>query len=98
MHSNKKVGFFAVSPHDDDDDDDISRLCFQVHLAGQQKMFNIFSLRSGGAYLVQVRCKPDHGFWSEWTSSSQVQVPECELSTVITPTTTIICLIILMKR
>ncbi|XP_056875379.1 prolactin receptor a [Takifugu flavidus] len=49
---------------------------WEVHLAGQQKMFNIFSLRSGGTYLVQVRCKPDHGFWSEWSSPSQVQVPE----------------------
>lgn len=56
----------------------------QVHLAGQQKMFNIFSLRSGGTYLVQVRCKPDHGFWSEWSSPSQVQVPECKLFTAIT--------------
>lgn len=53
--------------------------CVQVHLAGQQKMFNIFSLRSGGTYLVQVRCKPDHGFWSEWSSPFQVQVPECKL-------------------
>lgn len=57
--------------------------CLQVHLAGQQKMFNIFSLRSGGTYLVQVRCKPDHGFWSEWSSPSQVQVPECKLFTAI---------------
>uniref|UniRef100_H3C7D3 Prolactin receptor n=2 Tax=Tetraodon nigroviridis TaxID=99883 RepID=H3C7D3_TETNG len=48
---------------------------WEVHLAGQQKTFNIFGLRSG-TYLVQVRCKPDHGFWSEWTSPSQVQVPE----------------------
>lgn len=58
--------------------------CLQVHLAGQQKMFNIFSLRSGGTYLVQVRCKPDHGFWSEWSSLSRVQVPECKLFTAIT--------------
>ncbi|TMS08314.1 Prolactin receptor [Larimichthys crocea] len=26
---------------------------WEMHLAGQQKMFNIFSLRSGGSYLVQ---------------------------------------------
>lgn len=56
-------------------------LCFQMHLAGQQKMFNIFSLRSGGTYLVQVRCKPDHGFWSEWSSSSYVKVPDCKTPT-----------------
>lgn len=49
---------------------------WEYHLAGQQKMFNIFSLRSGGTYLIQVRCKPDHGFWSEWSSTSYIKVPE----------------------
>ncbi|KAE8284976.1 prolactin receptor [Larimichthys crocea] len=49
---------------------------WEMHLAGQQKMFNIFSLRSGGSYLVQVRCKPDHGFWSEWSSTSYIEVPD----------------------
>ncbi|KAM8827482.1 prolactin receptor a [Spinachia spinachia] len=49
---------------------------WEVHLAGQQKMFNIFSLRSGGEYLVEVRCKPDHGLWSEWSSTSNVKVPD----------------------
>ncbi|KAM9338698.1 prolactin receptor a [Symphorus nematophorus] len=49
---------------------------WEMHLAGQQKMFNIFSLRSGGTYLVQVRCKPDHGFWSEWSSTSHIKVPD----------------------
>uniref|UniRef100_A0A672I292 Prolactin receptor n=1 Tax=Salarias fasciatus TaxID=181472 RepID=A0A672I292_SALFA len=49
---------------------------WEVHLAGQQKMFNIFSLRSGGTYLIQVRCKPDHGFWSEWSSTSYTEVPD----------------------
>ncbi|XP_033951208.1 prolactin receptor a [Pseudochaenichthys georgianus] len=49
---------------------------WEMHHAGQQKMFNIFSLRSGGEYLVEVRCKPDHGFWSEWSSTSYVKVPD----------------------
>ncbi|XP_042365743.1 prolactin receptor a [Plectropomus leopardus] len=49
---------------------------WEIHLAGQQKIFNIFSLRSGGKYLVQVRCKPDHGFWSEWSSTSYIKVPD----------------------
>ncbi|XP_056146771.1 prolactin receptor a [Lampris incognitus] len=49
---------------------------WEEHRAGQQKMFNIFSLRSGGAYLVQVRCKPDHGFWSEWSSTTYIKVPD----------------------
>ncbi|XP_074474119.1 prolactin receptor a [Sebastes fasciatus] len=49
---------------------------WEIHLAGQQKMFNVFSLRSGGKYLVEVRCKPDHGFWSEWSSTSYIKVPD----------------------
>ncbi|KAJ3606039.1 hypothetical protein NHX12_028082 [Muraenolepis orangiensis] len=35
------------------------------HYAGQQKTFSLFSLRSGGTYLVQLRCKPVRGFWRE---------------------------------
>ncbi|XP_029371281.1 prolactin receptor a [Echeneis naucrates] len=49
---------------------------WEMHLAGQQKLFNIFSLRSGGTYHVQVRCKPDHGFWSEWSSTSHIEIPD----------------------
>ncbi|XP_022618596.1 prolactin receptor [Seriola dumerili] len=49
---------------------------WEMHLAGQQKLFNVFSLRSGGRYHVQVRCKPDHGFWSEWSSTSEIKVPD----------------------
>ncbi|XP_061656493.1 prolactin receptor a isoform X2 [Syngnathoides biaculeatus] len=49
---------------------------WETHTAGQQKLFNIFSLRSGGWYLVQVRCKPDHGFWSEWSAASHIHFPE----------------------
>ncbi|XP_077593974.1 prolactin receptor a [Stigmatopora nigra] len=49
---------------------------WETHVAGQQKLFNIFSLRSGSLYLVQVRCKPDHGFWSDWSTSSYIRFPE----------------------
>ncbi|XP_028829068.1 prolactin receptor a [Denticeps clupeoides] len=44
--------------------------------AGYQKVFKVFSPRSGGTYMVQVRCKPDHGFWSEWSNTSYVTVPD----------------------
>ncbi|CAL8317644.1 unnamed protein product [Lota lota] len=49
---------------------------WEEHFAGQQKMFNLFSLRSGGTYLVQVRCKPIHGFWSEWSPPVNVTAPD----------------------
>ncbi|XP_013864770.1 prolactin receptor a [Austrofundulus limnaeus] len=49
---------------------------WEEHPAGQQRVFNIYSLRSGGTYLVQVRCRPDHGFWSEWSDSACIEVPD----------------------
>lgn len=49
---------------------------WEEHFPGQQKTFNMFSIRSGSSYEVQVRCKPDHGFWSEWTSTTKIKVPE----------------------
>ncbi|NP_001316305.1 prolactin receptor precursor [Kryptolebias marmoratus] len=49
---------------------------WEEHPAGQQKMYNIYSLQSGGTYLVQVRCRPDHGFWSEWSDSTYFKVPD----------------------
>ncbi|XP_035383490.1 prolactin receptor a isoform X1 [Electrophorus electricus] len=49
---------------------------WEEYNAGMQKGYNIFSLLSGREYAVQVRCKPDHGFWSEWTSPAYVQIPD----------------------
>ncbi|CAL8238892.1 unnamed protein product, partial [Lota lota] len=54
------------------------------HFAGQQKMFNLFSLRSGGTYLVQVRCKPIHGFWSEWSPPVNVTAPDALTFLILT--------------
>ncbi|XP_072309326.1 prolactin receptor a [Eucyclogobius newberryi] len=49
---------------------------WEEHLPGQQKTFNIFSVRSGGSYLVKVRCRPDHGFWSEWSPTTKTKIPQ----------------------
>ncbi|KAM9695113.1 prolactin receptor isoform 1-T1 [Trichechus inunguis] len=48
---------------------------WETHFAGQQTQFNVLSLYPGQKYLVQVRCKPDHGFWSEWSPESSIQIP-----------------------
>nr|KAF6441960.1 prolactin receptor [Rousettus aegyptiacus] len=48
---------------------------WETHFAGQQTQFKILSLYPGQKYLVQVRCKPDHGFWSEWGPESSIQIP-----------------------
>ncbi|XP_073680471.1 prolactin receptor-like [Garra rufa] len=44
--------------------------------AGMQKYYNVFSLHPDKEYMVQVRCKPDHGFWSEWTQTTYVKMPD----------------------
>ncbi|XP_030044849.1 prolactin receptor [Microcaecilia unicolor] len=46
-----------------------------THSAGQQTQFNVLSLHPGETYVVQVRCKPDHGFWSQWSPETYIQIP-----------------------
>ncbi|KAF6733260.1 prolactin receptor [Oryzias melastigma] len=48
---------------------------WEIRDVGQQKVFNIYGLQSEGTYVVQIRCRPDHGFWSEWSADVQVKVP-----------------------
>ncbi|XP_003407933.1 prolactin receptor [Loxodonta africana] len=48
---------------------------WETHFAGRQTQFSVLSLYSGQKYLVQVRCKPDHGFWSKWSPESSIEIP-----------------------
>ncbi|XP_076973068.1 prolactin receptor [Tamandua tetradactyla] len=48
---------------------------WETHFAGQQTQFKIHNLYPAQKYLVQVRCKPDHGFWSKWSLESSIQIP-----------------------
>lgn len=48
---------------------------WETHFAGQQTQFKIFSLYPGQKYIVQIRCKPDHGSWSDWGPESSIQIP-----------------------
>ncbi|XP_053770217.1 prolactin receptor isoform X2 [Desmodus rotundus] len=54
---------------------------WETHFAGQQTQFKVFSLYPGQKYFVQVRCKPDHGFWSEWGPENSIQIPNDVTST-----------------
>ncbi|CAL1567578.1 unnamed protein product [Knipowitschia caucasica] len=49
---------------------------WEENYPGQQKTFNIFSVRSGRTYLVEVRCRPDHGLWSDWSPTTTIKVPQ----------------------
>ncbi|KAM6156500.1 prolactin receptor [Erethizon dorsatum] len=48
---------------------------WETHFAGQQTHFKILSLHPGHKYFVQVRCKPDHGFWSKWSQENSIEIP-----------------------
>ncbi|NP_001079085.1 prolactin receptor precursor [Xenopus laevis] len=48
---------------------------WEAHLVGNQLKLKLFGLTPGGNYVVQVRCKPDSGHWSEWSTESYIQIP-----------------------
>ncbi|CAL8248127.1 unnamed protein product [Merluccius merluccius] len=47
---------------------------WEEYLSGKQAHFNIHSLHSGEEYMVQVRCKLDHGHWSAWSDITYAQL------------------------
>ncbi|KAM4808361.1 prolactin receptor [Rhinophrynus dorsalis] len=48
---------------------------WENHTAGNQLKLKVFGLNPEENYVVQVRCKPDSGFWSEWSAESYIQIP-----------------------
>ncbi|XP_023563236.1 prolactin receptor isoform X3 [Octodon degus] len=48
---------------------------WETHYAGHQTNFKILNLSPGQKYFVQVRCKPDHGFWSQWSQEKSIKIP-----------------------
>uniref|UniRef100_A0A7M4FEP1 Prolactin receptor n=1 Tax=Crocodylus porosus TaxID=8502 RepID=A0A7M4FEP1_CROPO len=48
---------------------------WQTVFVGQQTQYKVLKLYHGLKYVVQVRCIPDRGEWSEWSSESYIQIP-----------------------
>lgn len=48
---------------------------WETHYVGHQTNFKIFKLAPRLKYFVQVRCKPDHGFWSKWSQEKSIKIP-----------------------
>ncbi|XP_058632494.1 prolactin receptor b [Onychostoma macrolepis] len=49
---------------------------WESYSAGKQLEFSIYSPQPGANYIVQVRCKLDHGLWSEWSPSAFIRIPD----------------------
>nr|XP_055056738.1 prolactin receptor b [Misgurnus anguillicaudatus] len=49
---------------------------WESYSAGKQLEFSIYSPQPGASYHIQVRCKLDHGMWSEWSSPVSIWIPD----------------------
>lgn len=78
------------------------------YMSGKQTHFSLYSVTPGTLYMVQVRCRLDHGFWSEWTNTTYIKVPKFEpkqshlwilvSALTVIPIITTMCILVMKRK
>lgn len=53
-------------------------LSFQKIFVGQRTTYKMFSVNPGERYVAKVRCRSDHGTWSDWSPESFIKLRKGE--------------------
>ncbi|XP_034026845.1 prolactin receptor b [Thalassophryne amazonica] len=80
---------------------------WEEYVSGKQSHFIVYGLHPGLVYTVQVRCKLDHGDWSDWSNATYRKIPDYNrkdkhfwilVSAISTLTVGAVCMLIINRN